>query len=130
MIKPPHQSSVVPILSFISHIALVACILGATTLGAYAQSRFEFLAPPSTSSNRIYRVDTQTGAMGVCWFNGTITECMTGSGLAGPQERGLYTLRRSESGSEKGVFRVDLNTGAVSNCWIKQGVLTCTFPQR
>ncbi len=114
-------------------LAAVFAALGTLTLTpteALAQSRFEFLAPPSTSSNRIYRVDTQTGAMGVCWFNGTNTECMNGTGLAGPQERGRYALRRSESGSEKGVFRVDLNTGATSNCWIKQGVLTCTFPVR
>ena len=111
-------------------IFLAAATLGSTAPGVTAQSRFEFLAPPSTTSNRIYRVDTQTGAMGVCWFNGTNTECMTGSGLAGPQERGRYALRRSESGSEKGVFRVNLDNGSVSNCWIKQGVLTCTFPVR
>lgn len=117
-------------LSALCAILVAAAMLGATARDASAQSRFEFLAPPSTSSNRIYRVDTQTGAMGVCWFNGTNTECMTGSGLAGPQERGRYALRRSDSGSEKGVFRVNLNNGSVSNCWIKQGVLTCTFPVR
>lgn len=117
-------------ISAVSAAVITAATFAATAPDVGAQSRFEFLAPPSTSSNRVYRVDTQTGAMGACWFNGTNTECMSGSGLAGPQERGRYTLVRSESASEKGVFRVDLNTGSVSNCWIKQGVLTCTFPVR
>ena len=97
---------------------------------ADAQGRYEFLAPPSTQSNRIYRVDTRTGAMGVCWFNGTHTECMTGSGIAGPQAAGQYTLRRGASVAEKGVFRVDLKSGSVSNCWVKQGTLVCTVPTR
>lgn len=105
--------------------------LGAATLqdagSAAAQERYEFLSPPSTTTNRIYRVDTRNGAMGVCWFNGTHTECMTGTGLAGPQTPGSYTLKRSQSANEKGVFRVDLNTGAVSNCWINQGSLVCTY---
>ena len=108
--------------------------LGATVLAAAqtasSQGRFEFLSPPSTTTNRIYRVDTQNGAMGVCWFNGTQTECMTGTGLAGPQTPGRYTLKRSQSANEKGVFRVELNTGAVSNCWINQGTLVCTYPVR
>ena len=127
MTFPPYRRTVV--------LLFAAATMAATALvpystGAAAQSRYEFLAPPSTTSNRIYRVDTQTGAMGVCWFNGTHTECMNGTGLAGPQERGRYTLRRSESASEKGVFRVETTSGAVSNCWIKQGTLVCTFPVR
>lgn len=101
-----------------------------TASPADAQGRYEFLAPPSTQSNRIYRVDTRTGAMGVCWFNGTHTECMTGSGIAGPQAAGQYTLRRGASVAEKGVFRVDLKSGSVSNCWVKQGALVCTVPTR
>ena len=101
-----------------------------STSPADAQGRYEFLAPPSTQSNRIYRVDTRTGAMGVCWFNGTHTECMTGSGIAGPQAAGQYTLRRGASVAEKGVFRVDLKSGSVSNCWVKQGTLVCTVPTR
>lgn len=97
---------------------------------ANAEERFEFLAPPDTTSNRIYRVDTQTGAMAVCWFNGTHTECMNGTGAAGPQKNGSYGLRRSARTGEKGVFRVNQNTGAVSNCWIRDGVLVCTIPVR
>jgi len=107
-------------------MGLVVPAMTATSAGA--EGRYEFLAPPSTQSNRIYRVDTKTGAMGVCWFNGTHTECMTGSGLAGAQAAGRYTLRRGASTAEKGVFRVDLKSGSVSNCWVKQGALVCTFP--
>jgi len=68
--------------------------------------------------------------MGVCWFNGTHTECLNGSGLAGPQTPGRYALRHSELATEHGVFRVDLNTGSVSNCWIRQATLVCTLPVR
>ena len=122
-----------PSMRRLSFLCLTVALLGASasiSSPANAQARFEFLSPPSTTSNRIYRVDIRTGAMGVCWFNGTHTECMSGTGLAGPQTAGRYTLRRSESASEKGVFRVDLNSGSVSNCWVKQGTLVCTVPVR
>ena len=122
-----------PSLSRLLFLCLTLALFGAGAISpspSYAQARFEFLSPPSTTSNRIYRVDVRTGAMGVCWFNGTHTECMSGTGLAGAQTTGRYTLQRSESASEKGVFRLDLNTGSVSNCWVKQGSLVCTFPVR
>lgn len=110
--------------------AAFAATFGVAPAQANAQSRFEFLAPPSTVSNRIYRVDTRTGAMGVCWFNGTHTECLSGKGLAGPQTPGRYALVRSQSASEKGVFRVDQTSGAASNCWVSKAALVCTIPVR
>lgn len=120
---------------WIKPLVLVAIGLGLlaptlTAAPAAAQDRYEFLAPPSIQSNRIYRVDTKTGAMAVCWFNGDSTECMAGGGLAGAQTPGRYALRRGASTAEKGVFRVDLNAGTVSNCWVKQGALVCTFAVR
>jgi len=91
---------------------------------------FDFIAPPSIESNRIYRVNRATGAMAVCWFNGTNTECLQGAGLAGPQTPGNYSLAASNKPSEKGVFRIDHVSGAVSNCWVQQTALVCSFPVR
>jgi hypothetical protein len=82
----------------------------------------------SGDSNRIYRVDVDTGAMAVCRFNGTHTECLAGAGLAGAQAPGRYGLARSGKPDEKGVFRIDRVTGAVSTCWVHNAALVCTLP--
>ena len=109
----------------------------ATILPAEAQTRrgsnrpvFDFLAPPSSETNRIYRVNIFSGEMGVCWYskkgNVDLTECLSPGPGAGPQARGLYTLVASNMKTERGVFRLNLITGEVSMCWVKGDVLTCT----
>lgn len=91
---------------------------------------FDFLAPPSSETNRIYRVNIFSGEMGVCWYskkgNVDLTECLNPGPGAGPQTRGLYTLVASNMKTERGVFRLNLITGQVSMCWVKGDVLTCT----
>jgi hypothetical protein len=110
----------------------------ATVLPADAQTSrrrsnrpvFDFLAPPSDETNRIYRVNIFSGEMGVCWYskkgNVDLTECLSPGPGAGPQTRGLYTLVASNMKTERGVFRLNLVTGEVSMCWVKGDVLTCT----
>ena len=91
---------------------------------------FDFLAPPSAETNRIYRVNIFSGEMGVCWYskkgNIDLTECLSPGPGAGPQTRGLYTLVASNMKTERGVFRLNLISGEVSMCWVKGDVLTCT----
>jgi hypothetical protein len=129
MIRLPHRQS--PCRAFAT-IVLAVITIAALPSGTVAQSRFEFLAPPSTERYHIYRVDTRTGAMAVCWFNEVQTECLQGTGLAGAQAPGSYSLRRSANPAEKGVFRVELNSGSISNCFFRrsQGFLECTPPVR
>ncbi len=110
-------------------LMVVGLALGAGDAAAQ-EGAFEFLAPPATTSNRVYRVDVRTGAMAVCWFNGTHTECLNGAGLAGPQTPGRYGLVASNKPDEKGIFRIDRVSGVVSNCWVHEGALTCSFPVR
>lgn len=92
---------------------------------------YDFLAPPSQETNRIYRVNIFTGEMGVCWYsqknNGDFTECLPpGPGAEAQKERGLFTLVATNMKTERGVFRLNLATGTVSMCWVKGDVLTCT----
>lgn len=129
MPPPSHQSVVV---NALSALLIATGLLLPSVAQTQAQARFEFLAPPSTERYHIYRVDTRTGAMAVCWFNGTHTECLQGTGIAGPQAPGQYSLRRSENPLEKGVFRVELTSGAISNCWFQRSnaALVCAHPVR
>lgn len=125
--------------------AVLALLALVTTIAmsfapAEAQTRranrpvFDFLAPPSNETNRIYRVNIFTGEMGVCWYsrrgNVDLTECLSPGPGAGAQTPGLYTLVSTNMKTERGVFRLNLISGQVSMCWVKGDVLTCTPQSR
>lgn len=116
-------------------IALALIAFGGELTAAMAQDNqnrpnFDFLAPPSTDANRIYRVNIYNGEMSVCWYEKQegldTTRCLGPSDGAGEQENGLYTLVATNMEKEKGVFRVNLVTGAVSICWVRGEQLVCT----
>ena len=107
-----------------------------TTTGRRTPTRpvYDFLAPPSPETNRIYRVNIFNGEMGVCWYSRKggvdLTDCLPPGPGAGPQESGLYTLVATNMATERGVFRLNLVTGQVSMCWVKGETLTCTAQAR
>jgi len=118
-------------------VAAMVLLCGAFNDSALAQRNrvtpnFDFLSPPSTDANRIYRVNIYSGEMSVCWYEKQqgldTTRCLGPGEGAGPQERGLYTLVATNMQKEKGVFRVNLVTGTVSVCWVKGDQLVCTPP--
>lgn len=129
MIKPVLKVLVVFSI-FLMAISSVLPAQAQTSRRNATRPAFDFLAPPSSETNRIYRVNIFSGEMGVCWYskkgNVDLTECLNPGPGAGPQARGLYTLVASNMKTERGVFRLNLITGEVSMCWVKGDVLTCT----
>lgn len=96
--------------------------------------QYDFLSPPNPDTNRLYRVNTKTGEMGMCWHHKDkhigYTECFKVGEGAGPQKNGRYKLYTTNFPAEKAVFRVNTNTGAMSLCWLRRGELVCTEQAR
>jgi len=110
--------------------ALVALASTALT-GAAAAEDYAFLAAPQIDLNRMFRVETTTGEVGVCQFavkDGTIgvTLCFPAGDGAGPQEPGSYALAASSHQQEGGVYRVEKKTGRMSLCYVLGEQVVCT----
>ncbi len=121
---------VVLTLAALTGLAAIAPASAQTARRTLNRPVYDFLAPPSPDTNRVYRVNIFTGEMGVCWYskkdNVDLTECLPPGAGAGPQKKGLYTLVATNMKTERGVFRLNLITGQVSMCWVKGDTLTCT----
>jgi hypothetical protein len=92
---------------------------------------YAFLAAPQTSLNRMFRVETTTGEVGVCQFavsdrGAGVTLCYPPGEGAGPQEPGLYALAASNHQQEGGVYRVERRTGRMSLCYVLAEQVVCT----
>lgn len=112
-----------------SRTVLTAGLLLATT-PAIAED-YVFLAAPQTDLNRMFRVETTTGEVGVCQYavkDGTagVTLCLPPGDGAGPQEAGSYALVASNHSQEGGVYRVDRKTGKMSACYVLGEQVVCT----
>lgn len=110
--------------------AAVLCLAAFGIPQARAEG-YEFLAAPQTDLNRMFRVETTTGEVGVCQFavkDGTIgvTLCLAPGDGAGPQESGLYGLAASNHAQEGGVYRVEKRTGRMSACYVLGEQVVCT----
>jgi hypothetical protein len=94
-------------------------------------ANYEFLAPPETDLNRVYRLDKATGEMGACQYGVKeggvgLTLCYPAGEGAGPQSSSEYALAATHHASESGVFRVDLRTGMMSICFVLNDAVVCT----
>lgn len=110
---------------------LVAATFGFLGAGAAYAEGYEFLAAPQTDLNRMFRVETTTGEVGVCQYavkDGTagVTLCLPAGDGAGPQEPGRYGLAASNHGQEGGVYRVERGTGRMSACYVLGEQVVCT----
>lgn len=108
-------------------VALASTVL----TGAAAAEDYAFLAAPQIDLNRMFRVETTTGEVGVCQFavkDGTIgvTLCFPAGDGAGPQEPGSYALAASSHQQEGGVYRVERKTGRMSLCYVLGEQVVCT----
>lgn len=97
---------------------------------AFAQEHV-FLAAPQVDLNRMFRVETTTGEVGVCQFavkEGAVgvTLCFPPGDGAGPQEPGLYALAASSHTQEGGVYRVERRSGRMSLCYELGEQVVCT----
>ena len=103
--------------------------------GVALAGNFEFLASPTISLNRVYRIDRATGEVGACQYGlkeGTIgaTLCYPAGEGATAQAPSEYALVASRHESESGVFRVDLRTGTMSICYVFNDQVVCTPPAK
>ncbi len=98
---------------------------------------YQFLAPPETDLNRVYKVDTHTGEVGACQFgideaapkgqsNYGVTLCYPQGQGAGPQTPSDYRLAASHDAADGSIFRVDLRSGAMSVCYVLKEKVVCT----
>jgi hypothetical protein len=95
-----------------------------------SEAGYEFVAPPSIKSNRIYRVHRLTGEVGACQYEtgpgiGN-TKCLASGEGAGKQEPGDYGLVASHMQDEGGVFRINRRTGEMSICYVSGDRAVCT----
>lgn len=96
---------------------------------------FDFVSPPQTDLNRLYRLDRATGEVTACQYlqkEGTlgVTLCFPAGEGAGRQEPGDYALVPSRHEREGGIFRVEAKSGAVSVCFVYQEKVVCTPQDR
>lgn len=115
---------------FTPRLALSAVALGFAAWPAQA-APFEFMAPPQTDLNRLYRLDKASGEVTACQYlqkEGTlgITACFPAGEGAGKQDPGDYSLVASRHEREGGIYRVEIKTGAVSVCFVYQEKVVCT----
>lgn len=109
--------------------AAVALVL--PPVAGAAADEYQFLAAPQTSLNRVFRVETTTGEVGVCQFGASdsgagVTLCYAAGEGAGKQEPGLYGLAASNHAQEGGVYRVERRTGRMSLCYLLGEQVVCT----
>jgi hypothetical protein len=116
-------------------LCVAIAILGLGTGGLRAAASYEFLAPPETDLNRVYRLDRATGEVGACQYGlkeGTVgvTLCYAPGEGAGPQASSDYSLVASRHERDGGVFRVDLRAGTMSICYVLNEAVVCTPPAK
>lgn len=109
----------------------VLALAGLAVAVPAAAADYAFLAAPTKALNRVFRVDRQTGEMGVCQFavqerSVGVTLCLPPGEGAGPQEPGSYDLVASNHATEEGVFRVDRGAGRMSICYVLGEQVLCT----
>lgn len=123
---------------------LVAAPLFAGGAALAAAAQYEFLAPPETDFNLMYRLDKSTGEVGACQFFIDETRKGVGITLCFPPGEGAkagepsdYALVGSHHTGESGVYRVDQRTGLMSACYllrsekqIREGSVVCTPPAK
>lgn len=98
---------------------------------AAAEGLFEFETPNSPEANSIYRLNTATGEISVCYWAkvegktlGKI-QCDPSGQNAGPQRPSLYGVKKSPYKTETGVYRFDKLSGKVWLCFPEQGKTVC-----
>lgn len=107
------------------------------SFGVAEANTFQFLAPPQSDLNRIYKINRITGEVGACQFgldqttpkgqpNFGVTLCYAEGPGAGAQSPSDYHLVGSHDAADGGVFRVDLSTGAISVCYVIEDKVVCT----
>jgi hypothetical protein len=104
--------------------------------GAVAgEGLYEFEIPTSPESNAIYRLNSATGEINICYWAkvegnsvGKI-ECGAAGQNAGPQRPGVYGALRSPYKTETGVFRFDKLSGKVWLCFLDNGKTVCAAQQ-
>lgn len=116
-------------------LALLPGFLAFAPTGPVLAANFEFLASPTITLNRVYRIDKATGEVGACQYGlkeGTIgaTLCYPAGEGATAQSPSEYTLVASRHEQESGVFRVDLRTGTMSICYVFNDSVVCTPPAK
>ena len=96
---------------------------------------FEFEIPNSPEANSIYRLNSATGEINVCYWAkvegkpiGKI-QCDPAGENAGPQRPGVYGVLKSPYKTETGVYRFDKLTGKVWLCFSDSGKTVCAAQQ-
>ena len=90
---------------------------------AIFEALYEFEIPNSPEINAIYRLNTATGEVNMCYWAKVEgkpigkTICDSAGENAGPQKPGVYGLMRSPYKTETGVYRVDKISGKVWLCF-------------
>jgi hypothetical protein len=110
--------------------ALAAFILPAANATA-GEGLFEFEIPNSPEANSIYRLNSATGEINVCYWAkvegktvGKI-QCDPAGENAGPQRPGVYGVKRSPYKTETGVYRFDKLSGKVWLCFSENSKTVC-----
>jgi len=99
------------------------------------EALYEFEIPTSPETNVIYRLNSATGEINICYWvkveGKTIgkTVCDPAGENAGPQKPGVYGLLRSPFKTETGVYRVDKVGGKVWLCFSDSGKTVCAAQQ-
>ena len=119
----------------IRYMALAAlAVAGMTfqTAGAGARDGlFDFEIPNSPEANQIYRLNTSTGEINVCYWakvegnNIGKIECASAGQNAGPQRPGVYGVLKSPYKTETGVYRFDKLSGKIWLCFLEGGKTVC-----
>ena len=85
--------------------------------------QYEFLTPADTEEDRLWRVDTLSGEVGMCTFEkdrkrprGFMKCLKAGAGASVQDQPGPYGLVRSNREDATSVFRVNRRTGTMSLC--------------
>jgi hypothetical protein len=119
----------------LAQAAVLAAVMGGTSVAPAKAASYEFLAAPETDLNRVYRLDKATGEMSACQYGlaeGTVgtTICYPPGEGGGPQPQSEYALVASRHEREGGVFRVDVRTGTMSICYVLNEAVVCTPPAK
>jgi hypothetical protein len=115
-------------------IALAAFMFPAMNAVA-GEGLFEFEIPNSPEANSIYRLNSATGEINLCYWAkvegkpiGKI-QCDPAGENAGPQRPGVYGILRSPYKTETGVYRFDKLSGKVWLCFSDSGKTVCAAQQ-
>jgi hypothetical protein len=122
-IDPPSAAAALRRRALLAAAGAVALALGSAA-GHAQDGLYEFISPPSASSNAVYRLNSQTGEIQGCVYQRVEgraigrTICYAPGSGAEAQGEGVYALHASNLEKESGVVRVELTTGAIAYCWV------------